>query len=147
MGLLKHVLLPLFASLHGISVYLFMTKGAVGIYVMAKGFARDGVTSNDDLTDMEQHMIAVMVGSQFALMINCVAGIFLENSHYRGMAVLLELIFFVCDSWDYYRHDKDGKIVYGMTLLTLIGLLVHAKEPGIFTKDKNVTSKTKSKKK
>ena len=71
-----------------------------------------------------------------------------ENAHYRAMATLLELVLYSLDLADAmyentFLDEEGGEKLFTlvplavMTGVTLLGLLVHSQEPGLFTKDKN----------
>lgn len=145
MGLLKHAVLPLLAFFHVAVIY--QTHGPGGPQtiidaIMEGGYGRD--LNAFPTTEIEEHIIAALAGAHLALLVNCIAAIFMENSHYRGVAVLLEFILWATDCYDTYIHGKDYTLLAVFTAVPLIGLIVHAMEPGIFTKDKNA-KKTKSK--
>jgi len=54
------------------------------------------------------------------------------------MALIVETIYVAVDTYSAYRAGfKDAAGVYTMLGLSLLGLGVHAMEPGIFTKDKS----------
>ena len=73
-----------------------------------------------------------------------------ENAHYRAMATFLELVLYSLDLADaMYENtflvlggEEGGKLftlvpLAIMTGVTVLGLLIHSQEPGLFTKDKN----------
>jgi len=52
------------------------------------------------------------------------------------MAVLLNIVFFATDAYSYVTMGLEvPTAVYVIVGLGVVGLIVHAKEPGIFTKD------------
>jgi hypothetical protein len=89
-------------------------------------------------TKLEMHLLHAVSGAALALGLNALVAIFFENSHYRGMAVFLFMIFFGVDGLSYILL---GKAIPGIVLAILglggVGLIIHAMEPGVFTKDKN----------
>jgi len=96
----------------------------------------DPVLSTNQMTPLEQHFLHCLGGVGLMLLINNVAAICVENSHYRGMAVLLNIIFFATDAYSYVNMGLEvPTAVYVIVGLGVIGLIVHANEPGIFTKD------------
>lgn len=100
------------------------------------------------MTKLELHLMDAVCGACLLLGLNSVVAIFWENSHYRGMAVVLVMIFFGVDGYSYSRLGKSiPGIIVGILTLGAFGLAVHAMEPGVFTKDKNasVSQKTKAK--
>jgi hypothetical protein len=96
------------------------------------------------ITDIETHLLHCLGGISLVFFLNNVAAIFVENAHYRGMAVFLQMIFFIVDG---YSYNVMGKEVAPAVLVSVgvgaVGLAVHAMEPGIFTKDKDSGKKNK----
>lgn len=134
MGILKHGVLPIFSALHVFLVKLcVMDEGLVEM--AAPAFGRD--TNQHPPTDIEQHLTRALGGLHVALLVNNICAIVQENAHYRGMATLMEAIYFAFDSYSYIKSGrKDGRPIYAMLGLSLIGLGIHAMEPGVFTNDK-----------
>lgn len=54
------------------------------------------------------------------------------------MATLLEAIYYAFDAYSFVKsgQHKAGRPIYAMLGLSLLGLGIHAMEPGVFTKDK-----------
>ena len=70
-------------------------------------------------------------------MTNGIVFIFVENSHCRGMAVLMQALFFVVDGYSYVRMGLDIQaVLFVLVGVGLASLVVHSKEPGIFTENK-----------
>ena len=138
MGILKHAVLPLLAIGHAFQAFKLLSDGKEAL---PKFYGWPD--ADEPMSPRELHMMGVILSISVTLMVNCIAGIFLENSHYRGMATLLELIFFTLEYYDAVRAGFPSNIKLLFALIALVGLVVHAMEPGIFTKDK--TGKTKSK--
>ncbi|KAL9187396.1 hypothetical protein ACHAXT_001499 [Thalassiosira profunda] len=137
MGLLKHVVLPLFVVLDLFSAYLWLV--AEDLSDARQVWGRDTPT-----TDLELHFCHVIGGMALALGINNIAAIVVENAHYRGMAVFLHTLIFSVDGLSYVWLGRDiHPALYVIVPLGLVGLAVHAMEPGIFTKDKTA-GKSKS---
>ena len=134
MGLLKHGILPLFALLHGYLAFtIFLDKEAA-----FRGFGWPALDETP-LPSPTLHLMGCLGATEVILSVNCLAGIFLENSHYRGMVLLLEWLFHVMDLLDSKRHGLPAEALWVLVALASVGLLVHANEPGIFTKDKTKT--------
>ena len=130
MGLLKHVVLPLYALLDVSVIYKAL------IIEDINDMSPDSVLSTDQMTPVEQHFLHCLGGVGLMLLVNNVAAICVENSHYRGMAVLLNIIFFATDAYSYVKMGLEvPTAVYVIVGLGVIGLIVHANEPGIFTND------------
>ena len=146
MGLLKHIILPLFALLDGVVAGINLAADHAMIAEDAGGmleqWGRD--PKSFPVTDIEIHLIHANGAALAVLCINNLAAIFVENAHYRGMACLLQVVFCAIDALDYIRFGMPvPAILVVVTLVGVVGLVVHAMEPGIFTKDK--TAKTKAK--
>lgn len=132
MGLLKHAILPLFALVDLGLAYKALVLGDMDDVYLA--FGHD--TTKDPMTNAEIHIIHALGAALVVLFVNNVAAILVENSHYRGMAVLLQIIFFLLDASSYVRLGVDvAPILLILSGVGLVGLAVHSREPGIFTKD------------
>lgn len=140
MGLLKHVILPLYALLDVSVIYKTLVIEDIN------DVSPDPILSTNSMTPIEQHFLHCLGGVGLILLVNNVAAICVENSHYRGMAVLLNIIFFATDAYSYVKMGlKIPPPVYVIVGMGVIGLIVHANEPGIFTKDKKGGGKKKTK--
>lgn len=137
MGLLKHVVLPILAVGHAFQAYKILTDGKEEL---PKFYNWPG--ADEPMTPRELHMMGMILSISLTLFVNCVAAILMENAHYRGMATLLELIFFGCEAYDAQKTGFPVSVKEVFAGVALLGLIVHSQEPGIFTKDK---TKTKSK--
>jgi len=137
MGILKHVVLPMLAVGHAFQAYKLLIDGKEEL---PKYYGWPG--AEEPMSPRELHMMGVILSASLTLLVNCLAGIFLENAHYRGMATLLELIFFTAESYDAHVTGFPVNVKLAFAAIALVGLVVHAMEPGVFTKDK---TKTKTK--
>jgi hypothetical protein len=139
MGFLKHIVLPVFAVLNVFLTYqcLFNEDGAIGGIIDVWAPGRD--LTQTPLTQLELHLVHVFGAATFCFFVNEVAAIFIENSHYRGMTLLIQTLFFVVDGLSYLKMGKDllATPVVQIVGLGILGLGVHGLEPGIFTKDKD----------
>ncbi len=132
MGLLKHVILPLYALLDLSLVY----QGLVSENMddICEYWGRD--TSALPITVLKRHFLHVIGGAALVLFVNNVAAILVENSHYRGMACFLQMLFFAVDGFSYWRMGFDiHPVIFVIVGVGGVGLLIHSREPGIFTKD------------
>ena len=136
MGLLKHIILPLFVVFHSVAVYFVFSGQKEALPSLVQWPNADA-----PLSPLESHLLGALGGANLALAFNCLVGIFYENSHYRGMVAFVELIYFAGDWYDAYLTGFPTEALTGVTILAAASLLVHTMEPGIFTKDK---SKAKS---
>ena len=141
MGLLKHVILPLFALLHGYVTFRILVqndiKGSIELFQWPPKAGKD-----QSLTLWEEHAIRILGGAHLAFFLACAFGVFLEHSHFRAIVALLELVYWVNGAYDATLKGFPCEVAYGLIGLTVVGLIAHAREPGLFTKDK---AKTKTK--
>lgn len=137
MGILKHVVLPILAVGHAFQAYKILVDGKEDL---PKFYGWPN--ADDSMTPREMHLMGMILSTSLALLVNCVAAIFLENAHYRGMATLVEFIFFAAETYDAQATGFPLTVKAAYAVVSLLGLAIHSREPGIFTKDK---SKTKSK--
>lgn len=131
MGILKHAVLPILAVGHGFQAFKILTEGKAAL---PKYYGWPG--AEDPMSPRELHMMGVILSVSLALFANCVAGIFLESAHYRGMATLIELIFFGSELYDAHVAGFPYVAKAAFAAVAAIGLVVHSMEPGIFTMDK-----------
>ena len=136
MGILKHIVLPGLAVIHAFQAYKILTDGKDSIPSFY-GWPE----SSTPLTVREGHLMGIVLSISITLAINCFVSIFLETAHYRGMATLLELIYFGSEAYDAYAAGFPYEVKGSFAAVALVGLIVHTMEPGLFTKDK---TKTKS---
>lgn len=137
MGILKHVVLPILAIGHAFQAWKILIDGKEDLPKFY-GWPE----AEEKMTPRELHLMGMILSISLALCVNCVAGIFLENSHYRGMATLVEFIFFAAEAYDAHSTGFPATVKTAFAVVSLIGLVVHSQEPGLFTKDK---AKTKAK--
>lgn len=139
MGLLKHAILPAFVFLDLAFTYKFLI--AEDISLLAESWGRDFTKLPP--TDIELHLLHVVGGACLLLVINNIAAILIENSHYRGMAVLLHTICFGVDMYSYMKLGRNAVAPLVLVAIGVVGLGVHSMEPGIFTNDKDGGGKKK----
>jgi hypothetical protein len=137
MGILKHFVLPVLAVGHAFQLYKIVVDGKEEL---PKFYGWPD--AEEPMTSRELHMMGVIVASSLTLLVNCVAGIFLENSHYRGMATLLEFIYFGAELYDAKQTGFPVNVKAGFAAIALVGLIVHSMEPGVFTEDKTKSKKS-----
>ena len=140
MGLLKHAILPLFIVIDLALTYTFLLSE--DLTALAPFFDRD--LTKLPATDIERHLMHVVGGACLLLAVNNTAAIAVENSHYRGMAVLLHTICFGIDAYSYVSLGKSVPVPpLALVIVGVVGLVVHSMEPGIFTRDKEGGKKRK----
>ena len=138
MGILKHFVLPTFCTFHGVVVTIGLTQGKLAL-AKALGFP---LGETGGLSPLEGHFLGSYLGLSTALIFNDLAAILTENSHYRLMATAVEVIGFATDATDaaFFAGPGFGYVpLCFLSVLGLVGMAVHSREPGIFTKDKNNT--------
>ena len=142
MGLLKHVLLPLFMLLDlKIAYDCLVAEDVSGI---APTWAPDRDFAAEPLSLLERHLVHLLGGVGVVFAVNMLLAAVVENSHYRGLALLLHTLFFIVDGFSYLKVGVEvAPAVFGIVGLGLVGMVVHSLEPGIFTKDKTKTSSNK----
>jgi hypothetical protein len=145
MGALKHIVLPLCTIAHVFAIGVFLVKGKEFMATMLD-WPRDTV----NLTPIERHLLGAGFTFHVVLTVNDAVAILLENAHYRAMATVLELILYSLDLADAMYENTflvEGTKLFtlvplaSMTVVTLIGLVIHSMEPGVLTKDKNSKKK------
>lgn len=135
MGLVKHVVLPLLGTFHAFGACLLLfNKDAVAEINQWPDF-------DQPRTPIERHLMGAAGSNHVLCLTNCIVGIFFEDSHYRTIALVLEMIFYGGAAIDAKREDLPPFIPLTFFVIAAVGSLVHAFEPGLFTKDK---TKTKS---
>ena len=143
MGALKHVVLPLCTIAHLFAIAIFTLHGKEYMANLLE-WPRNTIK----LTPIERHLLGAGFTFHVVLTINDVAAIMVENAHYRAMATFLELVLYSLDLADAmyentFLDEEGGEKLFTlvplavMTGVTILGLLVHSQEPGLFTKDKN----------
>lgn len=139
MGLLKHAVLPFFALINAFLAYKALVEEDFGIFEL-DNFGRD--LSQVPPTSVERHLLDALGATCVCFLINCLAAIFVENSHYRGMVVALQTLFFAIDAMSYRKLGIDiPAVIYVCVAAGAVGLVVHANEPGIFTRDHDAERK------
>ena len=141
MGALRHAVLPLCVLAHLAAIAVFTLRGKE---FMADTLEWPRITTA--LTPVERHLLGAGFVFHVVLAVNDVAAIWVENAH-CGMATLLEFILYAGDLADAVYENRllegsgGGEFTLiplaAMSVVTLLGLVVHSLEPGVFTKDKN----------
>ena len=135
MGLLKHAILPVWCLLHAYVVYLMVVrkdiKAAIELFDWP---AKEG--DSQDLTLWEQHCFGIITGAHAAFLFGCIVGIFHEHSHFRAMIAAMELIFWSVGGYDAFNLGMPCAFAYVMAAFSVVGLIAHSREPGLFTVDK-----------
>lgn len=133
MGLLKHVLLPACALMHGASA-----AACIDLKTWAKNFSpKETVSEEDEKSVLQNQMLGVVRGFNVAMLALCGMAVFKESAHFRAQVILAEFALFSMITVDAYRL-KVNYIIPGVNaILALGGFIINSMEPGIFTKDKN----------
>ena len=137
MGLLKHVIFPLLGLLHlNTVIQTLVLDNRLELSEMW-GQTQD-VTS---LTKVENHLAGTIGSVSAALLFGCIMAVLREDSHFRGILLIMHLIFYIIDCYDSYKLDTPGfNILLVINIVLIISLIVHVNEPGIFTKSKDNSS-------
>jgi hypothetical protein len=134
MGLLKHAILPFYALINAVFAYKCLIAEDISLFVDLW----DRNITQVPVTNLEMHFMHAVGGVFLILLVNNVVAISKENSHYRGMAVLLQTLFFTVDIYSYWSGGKAiPPVVLFIVGAGVVGLIVHSMEPGIFTQDKD----------
>ena len=110
MGLLKHVILPLFAVLNlTISYQLLVYESIDDALESSQPFGRNTNPKKGGVpaTELELHFLHALGGTFLCLGINMIVSMFSKSSTYRAMAVFLQVIFAAVDAYSYLRLEKD----------------------------------------
>lgn len=147
MGALKHIVLPLCIFAHLFAIGVFTFKGKEFMATML-----DWPRNTPTLTPIERHLLGAGFTFHVVLALNDIVAITVENAHYRAMATILELTLYALDFADaMYENTFLGETdklftlvpLGSMTVVTLVGLVIHNMEPGVLTSDKNTKKKVK----
>ena len=143
MGLLKHVVLPIFALVHTwVAVTaIFGNRGS-----LPAAFDWPDADRVGGLSLYENHAFGILGGFHGAFAFGAVNGIFQEHGHYRAVFAIMEMIVWINGAVDAASLGFPCVVAYIFAGLAAVGLVVHMKEPGIFTKDKNANSINKNQK-
>jgi hypothetical protein len=135
MGLLKHFVFPVMVLAHGGISLVGFTSGLHQAMIDA------GVLEADHkLTAFEGHALEIMTGVHAMMFYGAIMGLAFENAHYRGVHIIKEAIFFGTIAYCDYKQGYPMVVSTAMTVLALVGTIVHSMEPGVFTKDKTKKS-------
>jgi len=138
MGLLKHVVLPFFSILHAfLAVIILLGRKEY----LLKDILHYPESPHENLTQYEEHFLGVIAGCHMAFLFGCLMGIFIEHGHYRATVAAMELIYCGNAGYDAMRLGCPYELPFALGGLAAVGLVAHAFEPGLFTKDKNKTKK------
>ena len=145
MGLLKHFVLPVVALLDALIAYKGFFNEADTIKEMIPVWAPGRDLDGEPLSGIELHVSHLLGATFLCFLVNAIVAIFREDAHYRGMALFLQLLFFLVDLCSYIKVGKDFTETPLVPILAFmaISLAIHSREPGIFTKDKEGEKKSK----
>ena len=147
MGLLKHVIIPFFLALHVYVAYLLLIRpnGKRDAIELFGWPPKPGKKPQDQsFTLWEEHALALLGGVQVMLAMGCLLGILQEKSHFRGILIVLELVYLLIGTYDAHQRNIPTSIPVACIGLAVLGLIVHALEPGLFTQDNKQKAKPKS---
>ena len=141
MGLLKHITLPALAIVHG---WIALSTLAMANRTVVPAAFQWPERNIEGLTAYEKHAIGLIGAFHAAFFFAVVVGILYEHGHFRAILGTMELIVWALGGWDASVMDFAPKPHLVLAGLTAIALLVHLKEPGLFTKDKSIGDKKKA---
>lgn len=140
MGLLKHFVFPVLILLHT-NVVLngmgMLGDPDAGRLTMVKQFQWEGAEDRTELELWEKHCLGIIVGGHCGFLIAELWSLFYDSAHTRGLVAVMELTWWAYGAYDAQRLGFPCEVAYGISALLLVALIVHSKEPGIFTKDKD----------
>ena len=149
MGLLKHFLFPCLAIINGmlaIQIHFLDDKiSVVNIWLEGTEAGEPYKNGSLELTTVESHAISAVGAFNAAFAFGFVLGIMREDSYFRGVMLWMQTINYVLDSIDAFKRELNAGLLYMLTLVCVIGLIVHHSEPGIFTNDKKPTTTKRNK--
>mmetsp|Transcript_28629 Transcript_28629/g.43998 ORF Transcript_28629/g.43998 Transcript_28629/m.43998 type:complete len:138 (-) Transcript_28629:122-535(-) len=131
MGLLKHVVVPIFLCIHLMSAFNALDPPAF-VDMIAYGL-KEGETQ----PERELHLIGIIRGFNIAMAFLLIMGLFQESAHFRTLVIAGDLIIQAVATVDAYNLGNPMWYAPGIIgLVALVGLLSRSMEPGLFTKDK-----------
>ena len=96
---------------------------------------------NAELSDWERHALGIIGASHASMLVGHVLGLVTDHGHFRAILALMEIVAWGIGGYDGYVLGVDFAFPVVLVSLAAAGLLAHSKEPGLFTKDKNSSSK------
>jgi hypothetical protein len=133
MGALKHAILPLMALFHATLMYGCMDLGR-----WAESVLLEVEQASDCESKRQLHMIGSMRGFNVAFFFLCMAGIVTESAaHFRGIVAFADAFFLAVCASDAVQLGLHFELPATISAVILVGVLIHSREPGVFTKDKN----------
>ena len=149
MGLLKHVVLPLFGFFHAMTAYTAYFGDRHGMPSQFDWPANSVETPDGKLTLYEDFLFGIVGCFHASFFVGCLMGIVLKDaSTFRLILAVMECVMWGVGGLDGARLlGYEAQAAYSSFILSgiaAVGIVVHQLEPGIFTKDKE-TTKTKNK--
>jgi hypothetical protein len=102
--------------------------------------AKAGV--DQSLTIWEEHMMGIIGGGHLMMLLLELWSIFQDHGHVRALMTTGEMVWWGLGGYDAYRLGLPCAFANTLSVLALVGLIIHSREPGLFTKDKT-NEKTK----
>jgi hypothetical protein len=141
MGFLKHFALPVFCAFHLYAAYAMLDpdeiKRGIKVFQWPPKAGKD-----QTLTLWENHLFGMLAAAHASFLAVCLLGIFREHSHFRGVVGLMEAVFWSFGGLSAFRLGFPHELPFGLAGLAVAGLIVHAFEPGLFTRDHDKTKKS-----
>ena len=140
MGLLKHAVCPFFALTHGFAGLSVLLGATPASFAKMFGMPNDGPQDmGEEAVTLRENTLLVIVGAfHLASAALMSAATFWESAHVRGLVMMYETISCGGNVLLGATRLPRSKLVQpaGMFILALGSTIIHAMEPGIFTKDK-----------
>uniref|UniRef100_A0A7S2URM8 Uncharacterized protein n=1 Tax=Attheya septentrionalis TaxID=420275 RepID=A0A7S2URM8_9STRA len=123
MGVLKHIILPLYALVHASSILILAIKGKQGIVDYVAGMPYAGT----DRTLLELHLLGGIAAAHVALLFGDVLGMISKHDHFLTIMTTMDLIYFAGSGMDSYLvGGSDCVPLLLLCVISLFGLLLHA---------------------
>ena len=145
MGLLKHFVFPVLIVLHiNVVIHGVLFAKSGGRLTLIKQFEWEGAAERQTLGVWEEHALGIVCAGHTAFLAAEVWSTFLDSAHVRGVVAVMELIWWLYGAYDAQRLGMPCEVAYVLSAVLAVALIIHAKEPGIFTKDKKADEKKKT---
>ena len=146
MGLLKHFVFPALILLHAnVVLQGILNVKSGGRLALIKQFEWEGSAEREALGTWEEHALGIVCGGHAAFLAAVVWSTFADSAHVRGVVAVMELIWWFYGAYDAQRLGMPCEVAYILSAVLAVALIIHAKEPGIFTKDKSADTSKKAK--
>ena len=91
---------------------------------------------DQSLTMWEEHMMGIIAGGHLMMLALDLWSVLQENGHVRGLMTAGEFIWWFSGGYGAWRLGFPCAFAFAISAVSATGLLIHSREPGLFTKDK-----------